>query len=59
MPDKPQPRDITLVRSAYQPSKAEMEKPIEVRKPDGSAPTPEDLAQAVLQPVSIKWKDRP
>lgn len=59
---KPTPvakRNVTLVRSAYQPSKAEMEKVIDVRKADGSMPTPEKLAQAALRPVNIKWKDRP
>ena len=52
-------RTVTLVRSAYQPSKAEMEKVIDVRKADGSMPTPEELAQAALRTVNIKWKDRP
>ena len=57
---KPAPKPaVTLVRSAYQPSKAEMEKPIDVRKADGSMPTPEELAQAAFRPVNIKWKDRP
>ena len=36
-----------------------MEKVIDVRKADGSMPTPEELAQVALRPVNIKWKDRP
>ncbi len=53
------PKDITLVRSSYQPSKSELEKEVDVLKEDGTLPTPEELAQAVLQDVNIKWKDRP
>ena len=57
---KPTPkRNVTLVRSAYQPSKVETEEIIDVRKADGSMPTPEELAQAALRPVNIKRKDRP
>ena len=52
-------RTVTLVRSAYQPSKAEMEKPIDVRKADGSMPSPEELTQAALRPINLKWKHRP
>lgn len=60
MTAKPKPRDVTLVRSAYQPSKAQMEEVIPPpQRPDGTPASPEDLAKAVLQPVNIKWKDRP
>ena len=56
MPDaKPKPRTVTLVRKSYQPSKAEMEKPLEF--PEGT--TPDDLAKAVVVPVKIAWKNRP
>ena len=48
-------REVTLVRSDYQPSKAELEEPIEF--PEGT--TPDDLARAVMQPVDITWKPRP
>ena len=50
-----EPADITLVRQSYQPSKAEMEKPLEF--PEGT--TPDDLAAAVMRPVRINWKSRP
>ena len=40
MTDKPNRLTVTLVRSAYQPSKGEMENVIYVRKANGSMPTP-------------------
>ena len=50
---KPVPR-VSLVRSTYQPSKAEKEE--EVEFPEG---TPEDLAKAVVRTVDVDWKRRP
>ena len=53
---KPEPKQKPIVRvrpHAYQPSKAEMEVPIVMRNPDGSAPTVNDVADAVLRPVKI------
>ena len=38
---------------SYQPSKAEMEEPVVIRKPDGSTPTPEELARVALRPMNI------
>ena len=52
---KPKRRPVTLVRSSYQPSKAEQEEPIEF--PEGT--TPDDLAEAVVRPVDVTWKNRP
>lgn len=37
----------------YQPSKAELEEPIILRKPDGSRPTLEEVMQSVVRPVHI------
>ena len=51
----PESRTVTLARSSYQPSKTEQEEPIEF--PEGT--TPDDLAEAVVQPVDVKWKSRP
>ena len=42
-------RPITLARSTYQPSKAELEKTLEF--PKGT--TPDDLAEALTQTVGI------
>jgi len=59
-PKPPEKRDVTLVRSAYQPTKADMEETIPAPlNPDGSRMTAEQIAAAVLRPVNIKWKDRP
>lgn len=38
---------------SYQPSKAELEEPINVRKPDGSAPSVDEVVDAVLRPVRV------
>ena len=59
MTEKPKPRTVELVRSTYRPSKAELEEPIELRKPDGSRPSPDELVRAVVQPIEIDWKRRP
>ena len=55
MKDESNPPTIELVRSSYQPSKAEQEE--EIKLPDGV--TPEDLARAVTRTVQVKWKPRP
>lgn len=52
-------RTVKLARSEYQPSKAEPEGSIDIRREGGTQPTPEELARAALRPVDIKWKDRP
>ena len=52
---KPKHRPVTLVRSTYQPSKAEQDEPIEF--PEGT--TPDDLAESVLQTVDVTWRERP
>ena len=57
--NRPEKTRVTLVSSDYQPSKAELEAPIDMRKEDGSLPTMEELAQAVLRPVEIDWTERP
>ena len=55
MSDSPKKPVVELVRSSYQPSKAELEEEIEL--PEGT--TPEDLAKAVTRTVQVKWKVRP
>ena len=56
MTKKPKPeRRVSLVRSSYQPSKKELEKPVEFPK----GITPDELAEAVVQPVKINWKEQP
>ncbi len=55
MPEYPkkEPRVVEIVRSDYQPSQAELEADMSI---DAS---PEELAQAVLQPTTIKYIPRP
>ena len=54
MTDKKKPT-VTLVNSRYQPTKAEMEEPLEF--PEGT--TPEDVAKVITRDVNIRWTDRP
>ena len=51
---KTKQKPVVRVRPhTYQPSKAELEAPIVMRNPDGSVPTVNDVADAVLRPVRI------
>ena len=52
--DKP---TVKLVRSNYQPSKAELRE--ETILPGIEGKSLEQIAQRVLQPVNIKWVDKP
>ena len=45
------PRKIKLEHPSYQPSKAELENPIEF--PEGT--TPDDLASALTQTVEVRY----
>ena len=50
-----EPQEVELVHPSYQPSKAELEEPIEF--PEGT--TPDDLARAVMRPVRLRHVKRP
>ncbi len=52
-PVKIDPRPVRVKPHTYQPSKAELEAPIDIRRPDGTRPTPDALAAAVLAPVHV------
>ena len=53
-------KTVELVRSTYQPTKAETQETFKLRKRDGSAPTLEDIGKALLQsPGRIRRIDRP
>ena len=54
-PTPAQPREVEVVSNRYQPSKEELEEPIEF--PEGT--TPDDLARAVMQPVRVRTIPRP
>ena len=45
--------DVRVKPHSYQPRKAELEEPVVIRKPDGSLPTPEELARVALRPMYI------
>ena len=54
------PKTVELVRSGYQPTKAEMEEIVALGKADGSPPSVEEIAKAVCQsPGKVRWIDRP
>ena len=55
------PRKTTeMVKSGYQPSKAETSEVFALRKRDGSVPTLEDIGRAVLKsPGKVRWIDKP
>ena len=59
MTEKPAPRTVQIVKSTYQPTKEELEEPIDLRMPDGKAPTINQLVKAVVAPVKIEWLDKP
>ncbi|MYA89554.1 MAG: hypothetical protein F4X97_14080 [Boseongicola sp. SB0662_bin_57] len=51
---KPEERPTVRVKPhSYQPSKAELEEPFVIRKPDGSIPTPAELVRGALRPVNV------
>ena len=52
-PPSKKPRTVEIVRSDYQPSKAELEEDVSI---DTSF---EELAQVVTEPVEIKYIPRP
>ena len=49
-----EPPVIELMHPSYQPSKAEVEEPIEF--PEGT--TPDDLARALMQPARVRYVRR-
>ena len=53
MTEESKPKTVELVRTDYQPTKAEKE---EILRVNASL---EDIADAMLSPVNIRWIDRP
>ena len=56
---QPKPKTVELVKSTYQPTKAEMEEEFALRKTDGSPPSVEDIAQSVFQKPNPRWVSKP
>ncbi len=50
-------RPIDIVRSDYQPSKAELEEAIDLSHLEGK--TPEDAAKALTRPATIRFISKP
>lgn len=46
-------RTVRVRPHSYQPSKAEIEAPIDLRKPDGTRPTVDEVVAAAFGPVEI------
>lgn len=46
-------RTVRVKPFSYQPSKAELEEPIILRKTDGSAPSVNEVVAAVFRPVKV------
>ena len=53
MTDKPKPREVEIVKSDYQPSKAELEADMRVNA------TFDEAVDALTKPVRIRYIDRP
>ncbi|MCY4593148.1 MAG: hypothetical protein OXE86_21865 [Alphaproteobacteria bacterium] len=45
--------EVRVKPTRYQPSKAEIEDEVTIRRADGTVPTPEELARAALQPMRV------
>ena len=56
-PEKPDRRRVKVVRSQYQPTKDELEEEVDLSHLEGV--TVDDMAQAVLEPVEIKYISSP
>ena len=57
----PTPIEVELVRSRYQPTKAELEE--DMRLPEDGGPITmeelEEIGRALVQPVDVTWRDKP
>ena len=60
MRDK-KPRTVEMVKSSYQPTKAELEEEIELDFPEGLSDSErfEALGDAMVQPVKARWIEKP
>ena len=57
--NKPKSKAVELVKSTYQPTKAEMEEEFKMDHPGTTEERMEVLADGLLQPVKPRWIDRP
>lgn len=56
---KPGARKMKIVKSTYRPSRSEMDEPIDLHRPDGTLPSLDDAAAALMQPIEIESTDKP
>ena len=58
---KPKPKTVELVKSSYQPTKRELKDGMaaNLRKRDGSTPSMEEIAGALLKTVNVRLIDKP
>jgi len=56
---KPNSRKVKLVKSTYRPTRAETEEPLDLSRHDGTLPSLDEAAAALMQPVDIEWIDKP
>ena len=54
-------KSVELVRTSYQPTKAEKEEEFALRAhaPDNLTARMEQVAQVLVQPVNVRWIDKP
>ena len=53
------PRTVELVKSTYQPTKAEMDEKFKMDHPGTVRERMAALAKGLLQPIKTRWIDRP
>lgn len=60
-PKLPKPKTVEVVKSTYQPSKRELKDAMtaDLRKRDGSTPSMEEVAGALLDTVNVRLIDKP
>ena len=59
--NKPKPKTVELVKSGYQPTERELKDGMtaSLRKRDGSTPSMEEIAGALLKTVNVRLIDKP
>ena len=53
------PKTVEMVKSTYQPTKAEMDEEFKMDRPGTVKERMEVLADGLLQPVKPRWIDKP
>ena len=56
---RPKRQTVELVKSSYQPTKAEKEEKVKMDHPGTTLERMEALTDGLLQPIKARWIDRP